>query len=130
MSAPGVRMSGRGAPFLMPMPTPERAMAARAPASTLPCFARSSIPAAGRMARSKASPASIWRFKAAARPKPMTSLCPVARSKAGASSFSASFTPLEARTLISAAWIETVLMRAANPMAAVTSILRLMTPSP
>src|SRR5712691_10480054 len=123
LSASGVRMSGRRAPFLIPMPTPERAMAARAPASTLPCFARSSIPAAGSMARSKASPASIWRFRAAARPKPMTSLCPVSRSKAGASSCSASLTPFEARTLISAARTEAIVTRAANPATAATSVL-------
>src|SRR6267378_4937717 len=113
LSAPGVRMSGRRAPFLMPIPTPERAIAARPRASTLPCFARSLSPAAGSMARLKASPASIWRFKAAARPKEMTSLFPVARSKAGASSFSASLTPFEARTLISAAETEVVASMAA-----------------
>src|SRR5712692_3353154 len=122
-SASAVLMSGRGAPFLMPMPTPERAIEAREAASTLPCFARSSIPALVRMARSKASPASIWRFRAAARPKAMTSLLPVLRSNAGASSFSASLTPLEARTLISAARIEAAVMRAAIPMTAVTSVL-------
>src|SRR6266852_6204667 len=113
LSAPGVRMSGRRAPFLIPIPTPERAIAARARASILPCFARSLSPAAGSMARSKASPASIWRFRAAARPKEMTSLCLVSRSKAGASSFSASFTPFEARTLISAAEMEVVASMAA-----------------
>src|SRR5882762_2406150 len=123
LSACGVRMSGRRAPFLIPIPTPERAIEARARASTLPCFARSLSPAAGSMARSKASPASIWRFKAAARPKVMTSLFPVARSKAGVSSFSASFTPLEARTLISAARIEAVVIRAAMPAIAVTGVL-------
>src|SRR6266699_2699740 len=115
-SASGVPMSGRGAPFLMPMPTPERAIEAREAASTLPCFTRSSIPLLVRMARSKASPPSIWRFKAAARPKVMTSLFPVARSKAGASSCSASLTPFEARILISAARIEAVVMRAVMPM--------------
>src|SRR6266849_3826529 len=113
LSACSVRMSGRRAPFLMPIPTPERAIEARARGSTLPCFARSLSPAAGSMARSKASPPSIWRFRAAARPKEMTSLCPVARSKAGASSFSASFTPFEARTLISAAEMEAVASMAA-----------------
>src|SRR6266850_129968 len=123
LNAPGVRMSERGAPFLIPMPTPERAMAGRDAASILPCFARSSITAAGRMARSKVSPASIWRFKAVARPKAMTSLCPVSRSKAGASSCSASFTPLEAMTLISVARMEAVVMRAAMPATAVTSVL-------
>src|SRR6266849_3365848 len=123
LSASGVPMSGRGAPFLIPMPTPERAMAARAPASSLPCFARSSITAAGSMARSKASPASIWRFRAVASPKAITSLCPVSRSKAGASSCSASLTPLEAMTLISAARIEAAVMRTAIPKTAVTSVL-------
>src|SRR6267154_2093697 len=120
--APGVRMSGRGAPFLVPMPTPERAMAGRDAASILPCFARSSIPAAGRTARSKASPASIWRFKAVARPKEMTSLWPVSRSKAGASSCSASLTPLEAMTLISAARIEAMVDNTASPTSAVSSV--------
>src|SRR6266704_3158121 len=123
LSASGVPMSGRGAPFLMPMPTPERAMAARAPASTLPCLIRSSIAAAGSMARSKASPASIWRLRAAARPKPTTSLCPVSRSKAGASSFSASFTPFEARTLISAAETEVVASMAAIAVSVLNFIL-------
>src|SRR6266446_8296499 len=126
LSACGVRMSGRRAPFLIPIPTPERAIEARARASTLPCFARSLSPAAGSMARSKASPASIWRFKAAARPKVMTSLFPVARSKAGASSCSASLTPFEARTLISAARIEAVVIRAAMPMTAMKSVLTFM----
>src|SRR5258708_1315128 len=126
LSASGVPMSGRGAPFLMPMPTPERAIEAREAASTLPCFARSSIPALVRMARSKASPPSIWRFKAAARPKVMTSLFPVARSKAGASSSSASLTPFEASTLISVARIEAVVMRAAMPMTAMKSVLTFM----
>src|SRR5213592_3000809 len=107
LSARSVRISGRRAPFLIPIPTPERAIEARPRASTLPCFARSLSPAAGSMARSKASPASIWRFRAAARQE-MTSLFPVARSKAGASSFSASFTPFEASTLISAAETEVV----------------------
>src|SRR5712691_1822463 len=125
LNASGVPMSGRGPPFLMPMPTPERAIEAREAASTLPCFTRSSMPALVRMARSKASPASIWRFKAAARPKVMTSLFPVARSKAGASSCSASFTPLEARILISAARIEAVVIRAAMPMTAMKSVLTL-----
>src|SRR2546427_4940396 len=53
----------------------------------------------------------------------MTSLCPVSRSNAGASSCSASLTPFEARTLISAARIEAVVMRAAMPATAVTSVL-------
>src|SRR6267143_3533384 len=123
LNASGVRMSGRGAPFLIPMPTPERAMAARAPASTLLCFARSSIAAAGSMARSKVSPASIWRFRAAARPKAMTSLCPVSRSKADASSCSASLTPFEARTLISAAEMEVVASMAAIAASALEFIL-------
>src|SRR5712691_7391979 len=126
LNASGVPMSGRGAPFLMPMPTPERAIEAREAASTLPCLARSSIPLLVRMARSKASPASIRRFKAAARPKVKTSLFPVSRSKAGASSSSASLTPLEARILISAARIEAVVMRAAMPMTAVKSVLTFM----
>jgi len=52
----------------------------------------------------------------------MTSLWPVSRSKAGASSCSASFTPLEAMTLISAARIEAMVIRAANPMSAVSSV--------
>src|SRR5712691_9094131 len=125
LNASGVPMSGRGAPFLMPMPTPERAIEAREAASTLPCFARSSIPLLVRMARSKASPPSIWRFKAAARPKVMTSLFPVARSKAGASSCSASLTPFEARILIWAARIEAVVIRAAMPMTAMKSVLTL-----
>src|SRR3979409_2260283 len=47
LNAPGVRMSGRGAPFLIPMPTPERAMAGCDAASILPCFARSAITAGG-----------------------------------------------------------------------------------
>src|SRR5882672_10379703 len=123
LNAPGVPMSGRGPPFLMPMPTPERAIEARDAASTLPCLARSSIPALVRMARSKASPASIWRFKAAASPKVMTTLFPVLVSKTGTSSNSASLTPLEARTLISAARIEAVVIRAAMPATAVTSVL-------
>src|SRR6266581_422105 len=124
-SASGVPMSGRGAPFLMPMPTPERAIEAREAASTLPCFARSSIPALVRTARSKASPPSIWRFKAAASPKVMTSSRPVSRAKTSASSCSASFTPFEARTLISAARIEAVVMRAAMPMTAMKNVLTL-----
>src|SRR6266705_2437249 len=53
----------------------------------------------------------------------MTSLCPVSRSNAGASSCSASLTSFEARTLISAARIEAVVMRAAIPATAVTSVL-------
>src|SRR2546427_3111061 len=113
LNACAVRMSGRRAPFLMPIPTPERAIEARPRASTLPCFARSLSTAAGSMARSKAWPPSIWRFKAVARPKEMTSLCLVSRSKAGASSFSASLTPFEARTLISAAEMEAVASMAA-----------------
>src|SRR5882672_4399631 len=120
LSARGVRMSGRRAPFLIPIPTPERAMAARPRASTLPCFARSLSTAAGSMARSKAWPPSIWRFRAVARPKEMTSLCLVSRSKAGASSFSASLTPFEARTLISAAEMEAV----ASMAAIATSVLK------
>src|ERR1041385_1055482 len=113
LSACSVRMSGRRAPFLIPIPTPERAIAARPPASTLPCFARSLSPAAGSMARSKAWPPSIWRFRAAARPKEIASLCLVSRSKTGASSRSASFTPLEARTLSSEAEMEVVASMAA-----------------
>src|SRR5258707_4068686 len=123
LSACSVRMSGRRAPFLIPIPTPERAIAARARGSTLPCFARSLSPAAGSMARSKAWPPSIWRFKAAARPKEITTLCLVSRSKAGASSFSASFTPLEARTLISAAETEVVASMAAIAASAMKFIL-------
>src|SRR5438445_1928430 len=123
LSARGVRMSGRRAPFLIPIPTPERAIAARARASTLPCFARSLSAAAGSMARSKRSPPSIWRFRAAARPKEITSLCLVARSKAGASSFSASFTPFEARTLISAAETEVVASMAAIAVSVLNFIL-------
>src|SRR5881396_1257352 len=123
LSARAVRMSGRRAPFLIPIPTPERAIEARARASTLPCFARSLSPAAGSIARSKASPASIWRFNAAARPKEMTSLFPVARSKTGASSFSASFTPFEARTLISAAETEVVASMAAIAASVLNFIL-------
>src|SRR6267378_994067 len=46
LSACSVRMSGRRAPFLIPIPTPERAIAARARGSTLPCFARTLSPAA------------------------------------------------------------------------------------
>src|SRR2546427_756493 len=123
LSACSVRMSGRRAPFLIPIPTPERAIAARPRGSTLPCFARSLSPAAGSMARSKAWPPSIWRFRAAARPKEIASLCLVWRSKAGASSFSASFTPLEARTLISAAETEVVASMAAIAASAFNFIL-------
>src|SRR6266700_3610126 len=123
LSACSVRMSGRRAPFLIPIPTPERAIAARARASTLPCFARSLSTAAGSMARSKAWPPSIWRFRAVARPKEITSLCLVARSKAGASSFSASLTPFEARTLISAAEMEVVASMAAIAASALKFIL-------
>src|SRR5205809_2826174 len=75
------------------------------------------------MARSKRSPPSIWRFSAAARPKEITSLCLVWRSKAGASSFSASFTPFEAMTLISAAEIEVVASMAATAASALKFIL-------
>src|SRR3977135_51095 len=53
----------------------------------------------------------------------MASLCLVARSKAGASSFSASFTPLEARTLISAAETEVVASMAAIAASAFNFIL-------
>src|SRR5437899_8302868 len=123
LSACSVRMSGRRAPFLIPIPTPERAIAARPRASTLPCFARSLSTAAGSMARSKAWPPSIWRFRAVARPKEMTSLCLVSRSKAGASSFTASFTPLEARTLISAAETEVVASMATIAASALKFIL-------
>src|SRR6266581_7242203 len=48
-----------------------------------------------------------------------------APSKAGASSCSASLTPFEARTLISAARIEAVVIRAAMPMTAMKSVLTL-----
>src|SRR6266513_5385862 len=123
LSARAVRMSGRRAPCLIPIPTPERAIATRPRASTLPCFARSLSTAAGSMARSKAWPPSIWRFKAVARPKEMTSLCLVSRSKAGASSFSASLTPFEARTLISAAETEVVASMAAIAASALKFIL-------
>src|SRR6266513_2355269 len=123
LSARAVRMSGRRAPCLIPIPTPERAIATRPRASTLPCFARSLSTAAGSMARSKAWPPSIWRFKAVARPKEMTSLCLVSRSKAGASSFSASLTPFEARTLISAAETEVVASMATIAASALKFIL-------
>src|SRR5258705_65528 len=113
LSASAEAMSGRGAPFLTPMPTPERAMEARESASTLPCLARSSIPELVRIATSNASPASIWRLSAAARPNEITSLFPVSRSKAGASSSSAALTPFDARTLISAALTEAAASKAA-----------------
>src|SRR5882672_1331582 len=126
LSASDVPMSGRGPPFLMPMPTPERAMGAREAPSILPCFARSSIPALVRIATSKASPASIWRLSAAARPKAITSLLPVSRSNAGASSSSADFTPFDASTLISAAPAEDTERTAATPSVAMDSVLTFM----
>src|SRR5579864_7992629 len=123
-SASGVEMSGRGAPCLMPTPTPERAMEAREAPSTLPCFARSSMPALVRMARSKASPDSMSRLSTPARPHFTVILCPVWRSKAGASSSSAAFTPLEAMTLISAALLALASMNGTvSPIDAIASSL-------
>src|SRR5207248_57160 len=133
LSARGVRMSGRRPPFMMPMPTLERAIGARAPASILPCLTRSSIAAAGSMARSKASPAPLLkrggdkcRYQVPLHLSTASSswncglfsissrLCSsmLRRDFAdrnhprGGANFSASLTPLEARTLISAAEME------------------------
>src|SRR5262249_5824760 len=103
LNASVLEMSGFGAPFFTAMPTPERASAALVLASTLPCLARSSMPAAVPMATSNAAPFSIATLSSAAVPSVSATLCSVAFSNCGTSSSSTVLMAFELSTLISAA---------------------------
>src|SRR5262249_20506178 len=98
-----VEMSGFGAPFAPATPPPERARAALVLASTLPCLARSSMPAAVPIATSNDAPFSIATLSSAAVPSVSATLFSVAFSNCGTSSSSTVLMAFELSTLTSAA---------------------------
>jgi hypothetical protein len=102
LNASVVLISGFGAPLRIATPIPECAIVVRA-VSSFPLAARLSVIGAARMATSNIAPSSIFTFNAAAGPKVMSSLLPVAFSNCGASSSSVVLTAVEAKILISAA---------------------------
>src|SRR6185369_3166356 len=99
----GVLMSGLGAPFLTPRPTPALPKGAPVSAATLPWPTSSSISSGPGITMSNASPAAIRRLSTAMTAKSIATLCPVAFSNCGASSSSAARVPGLAMSLSSAA---------------------------
>src|SRR5579872_2523713 len=115
LKASVVPMSGLIAPLRIATPMPECAIVVGG-VSILPLPARLSVIGAARIATSKGAPSSIFTFNAAAGPKVMSILFPVAFSNCGTSSSRVVFTAVEANSLISAACAPLASSANADPM--------------